>query len=133
MSQPSLGLLIIRIVVGVVFIWAGVAKLLGGEQTLTNVGSAMGLYGITFLPLFWGIMAAVAETVGGLLFALGALFRVASAALAFTMFTATVLKLNSVGWDLSNHIEYGWPLTMLALFVGMIFMSPGRYSLQGRD
>ena len=84
-KYSDLGLLIIRLGLGIMFIMHGYPKLTGGPEMWEKIGGAMGNVGINFLPVFWGFLAAFAEAVGGLLFALGLLFRPTAFALAFTM------------------------------------------------
>src|SRR5690606_4128387 len=88
------GLLLIRIGLGIMFIMHGYPKLLGGPERWEGVGSAMGNIGITFLPIMWGLLAALAETVGGVCFLLGLFFRPMAIALAFTMFIAAISHLD---------------------------------------
>src|SRR5690606_32193144 len=93
--------------------------------TLEAVGGAMGNLGITFFPTFWGLMAAIAETIGGFLLIIGLAFRPACLLLAFTMFTAAL-----------NHLARGdglmgasQPIELFAVFIGLLFIGPGKYSV----
>lgn len=117
-------LLVLRLGVGLGFVWYhGWPKLAGGPERWEGVGGAMGNYGLGFAPEFWGLMAALGETVGGLLIALGLFFRPAAVILAFVMMTATI-----------NHWVTGMGTPAHAFknfffFVGLIAVGPGRFSL----
>lgn len=119
------GLLILRLGLGFMFIMHGYPKLLGGPERWEGVGHAMGSLGIDFFPVFWGLMAALTETIGGILFVLGLFFRPASLFLAFTMLVAAVFHLGQGdGLMGSSHsIELG------IVFLGLAFVGPGRYSI----
>ena len=118
----DIGLLILRIGVGISFLFHGVPKLQAGPEMWTGVGSAMGLFGITFGHTYWGLMAALAESVGGTLLILGFLFRYACFALTFTMIVAATYHINA-GENASHPIEVG------VLFFSLIFIGPGKYAL----
>ena len=82
------GILLVRIGLGIMFIMHGYPKLLGGPKLWEGVGGAMGEVGITFLPVMWGLLAALAETLGGLCFLLGLCFRPIALLMAFNMLRA---------------------------------------------
>ena len=80
---------------------------------------------LEFLPVFWGFMAAVAESFGGLCLILGLFFRPACILLTITMLVAA-----------SRHLSQGDGLRGAdhAMEVGIVFLSliligPGKYSL----
>ncbi|MFB2120312.1 DoxX family protein [Parapedobacter sp. 2B3] len=122
------GLLLIRIGLGIMFVMHGYPKLLGGPDRWEGVGSAMGNIGITFLPMFWGLLAALAETVGGVCFLLGLFFRPVAIALAFTMLIAALSHLGRGDglMGASHAIEIG------VVFLGLAFVGPGKYSVDKR-
>lgn len=122
------GLLLIRVGLGIMFVMHGYPKLLGGPDRWESVGSAMGHMGITFLPVFWGLLAALAETVGGVCFLLGLYFRPIALVLAFTMLVAALSHLGrGDGLKGASHaIEIG------VVFVGLAFVGPGKYSVDKR-
>lgn len=122
------GVLLVRIGLGVMFIMHGYPKLLGGPKLWEGVGGAMGEVGITFLPLVWGLLAALAETLGGLFFLIGLFFRPAALILAFTMLIACLHHLGAgEGLNGASHaIEMG------IVFLGFAFVGPGKYSVDKR-
>lgn len=114
-----------RIGLGVMFIMHGYPKLLGGPARWEGLGRAMSEVGITFLPVVWGLSAAIAETVGGLFFIIGFFFRPTALTLAFTMFIASLRHLGAGDglMGASHAIEIGM------VFLALAFIGPGRYSV----
>ncbi len=89
--NKDLGLLILRLGVGLsTAIFHGYGKIFGGPERWERIGGAMGNLGISFLPAFWGFMAAFSEFFCSIFLILGILFRPAALFLAFTMFIATL-------------------------------------------
>lgn len=119
------GLLVLRIGIGISIFFHGLPKIMGGAETWTAIGGTMSNLGINFAPTFWGFMAAVAETVGGILFAMGLLFRPAVLLLISTMIVALVMHF-SQGDD---FMKYGHALDLLIVFVAALFTGPGKFSL----
>lgn len=127
-SRPALGLLIIRLGVGIMFIVHGWPKIVGGPEMWRQVGSATSLFGIDFYPVFWGFLAAITEALGGLLIAVGLWFRPAAFLLFGVMVVATAYLYNSgADFGLVSH-----PLKMAFVFLGLVFTGAGAYSLQQR-
>ena len=117
------GLLIIRLGFGFGFIYYhGWGKLMGGPERWAELGGAMRHLGIDFGHTFFGFMAAITETLMAFFFMLGFLFQPASILLALTMAVAAVSSL--AGGGNPSHA-----LKNVFLFVGLIFIGPGRYSL----
>ena len=120
----NLGLLIARVGFGGGFVWYhGLPKLRGGPERWTGTGEAVGNFGISFGFEWWGLAAGLAETVGGLLLALGLFFRSATLGLLVVMVVAT-----------TNHFATGQgtpahALKNAFLFAGLFLIGPGRYSL----
>ncbi|WP_436415214.1 DoxX family protein [Petrimonas sp.] len=124
----QVGLLILRIGIGISIFFHGLPKIMGGPETWTAIGGTMSNLGINFAPTFWGFMAAFAETVGGILFALGLFFRPAALLLIGTMIVALVMHL-SQGDD---FMKYGHSLDLLIVFVAALLTGPGKYSFDAK-
>ena len=127
-SYKSFGLLLLRIGIGIAFILHGWPKLAGGVAYWELVGKAMEVVGVTFAPAFWGFMAGFAETVGGLLLLLGLLWRPACLLLLLTMLIATAGHIK--GGDTFN--DYSHALEAAILFFALLFIGPGKYSLDSK-
>src|ERR1700712_3184051 len=82
------GLLIIRIGIGIMFIYYGYPKLLGGPDGWEQLGHSMGSLGIHFFPTLWGFLSAVTETFGGILLMAGLFFRPVCILLLINMIVA---------------------------------------------
>lgn len=120
------GLLLLRVGLGLAYVIHGSGKMFGGPDTWTELGASMLTVGVTFgPPTAWGFMAAFAEFAGGILLILGFLFRPASILLLFTMVVAT-FTLFKAGQDFN---AYSHPLKMAFVFLGLIFVGPGRLSI----
>jgi len=119
------GLLILRIGLGLMFIIHGFPKLAGGPDGWAGLGGSMKVVGIDFFPVFWGFMAAVAETFGGFLLIVGLFYRPVCMLLVFTMVIAALVHLGKGdGLKGASHaIELG------IVFLSLIFIGPGKYSV----
>ena len=119
------GLLIIRVGLGIMMVYHGYPKLLGGPEQWEAVGSSMKYLGINFTPAIWGLLAAVTETFGGFLLVIGLAFRPACLLLMLTMAVAATMHLkNGDGLMIASHaIELG------IVFLGLALIGPGRYSV----
>jgi putative oxidoreductase len=125
----NLGLLIIRLVVGVLFIGHGAQKLFGwfGGYGLKGTGGwfeSIGMKpGVTM-----ALLAGLAELIGGILFAAGFLTPLAALLIAGTMIMA-IVKVHAANglWATSNGYEYN--LTLVAVAIGVALTGPGKYAL----
>jgi putative oxidoreductase len=125
----DVALLILRLVVGLYLFGHGAQKLLGWFEGPSLPGTEGIMRQLRFRPArLWAINAAVAETGGGLLLALGLLNPLGSLAIIAAMLTATF----------SVHLGRGWfgttggpelPLTNSAVAAAVAIAGPGRYSL----
>jgi putative oxidoreductase len=118
------GLLVLRLGLGIMFIYHGAPKMMAGPAMWYKLGLAMGPLGVHFLPVFWGFMAAFAEFGGGILLIAGFLFRPICAIMAFDMLVAAIMHLKGgQGLSLASHaIEDG------IVFVSLIFIGSGPLS-----
>ena len=121
----NLGLLIIRIGLGILFIYHGLPKLLGGPENWQKLGTAAGAVGIHFLPVFWGFLCAVTETIGGILVVVGLAFRPVCLLMAVNLIVAAAFtyKLSGDFGDATHAIEDA------IVFAGLVFIGPGSYSV----
>jgi putative oxidoreductase len=107
------------------FIIHGAPKLFGGAETWIKLGGAMGNFGITFFPAFWGFMAAFSEFFGGIFLILGFLYRPFCLLLTITMIVAATHHLaRGDGIRGASHA-----LESAILFFSLLFIGPGKYSL----
>jgi putative oxidoreductase len=120
----DLGLLIMRIGIGAMFMAFGIPKLLGGPAMWAQIGGAMKSLHAPLPAEWWGLCAGLSEGVGGLFIVLGLLFRPVAATLAFTMVIAAITMLRSKGFFDATH-----SIDMAIVFLGLTFTGAGWYSL----
>lgn len=125
----DLGLLIIRLVIGILFIGHGAQKLFGwfGGYGLKGTGGwfdSIGMKPGVTMALFAGL----AELIGGILLAAGLLTPLAALMIAGTMLMA-IMKVHAPNglWSTSNGYEYN--LTLIAVTVGLALIGPGKYAI----
>lgn len=121
--MKDLGLLILRVGIGVLFIKHGWPKFTGGPERWTQLGQAMSVMGITFWPLAWGFLAMVAEFFGGIMLVVGLFFRISAGMIAFTMLVATLMMAGK------GFPSYAHSLAMLIVMASLLVSGAGRFSL----
>jgi putative oxidoreductase len=104
----------------------GISQLAGGPERWEDMGGAMAYLGITFAPVFWGLMASLAEAVGGLCLLIGLFVRPASAFLVFTMFVVCVQSFVNNGMLTAARAH---PLELGIAYTALLFLGAGKFSL----
>ncbi len=124
------GLLLLRILIGLSFLAHGLPLLTTGPELWIKLGKSMQFVGIGFCPIFWGLMAALSESMGGFLLLIGLAFRPACLFLLITMSVATLMHFNTTPgsfrdkWEMASHAtELG------SVFLSLLLIGPGRYSI----
>jgi len=124
-GSVNLGLLILRVGIGVMSMYHGWPKLFGGPIAWKSVGMAMAVIGVGFWPTFWGFCAAAAEFIGGACFVMGFVFRPACVFLAFTMFVATMFHFHhGDGLLVASHA-----LELLVVYISLLIIGPGSVAM----
>jgi putative oxidoreductase len=127
--EMNVGLLIVRLVVGLAMAAHGAQKLFGWFGGIGIAGTGQFFDAIGFRPgRAMAVLAGLSEFVGGLVVAFGLLGPVGPALIVAVMVTAA----GSVHWSngffaMVNGIEV--PLLYGATAVGLAFTGPGGYSL----
>jgi putative oxidoreductase len=116
--QP-VGLLILRLALGIIFIWHGYPK-------LTHPNGMYSVFVQHGLPGYFVTVAGVLEVFGGGLIILGFLTRIAALLLAIEMAVA-IWKAHSVGGYLAVH-NYEFPLVLAAACFALATVGAGRVS-----
>jgi len=120
------GLLFLRVALGAFYIYVhGWRKLAGGIHTWREIGLATHYVGIHFAPVFWGLMAALSETLGCVLVILGFCFRPACGMLLITLVVASAMHLGK-GQGLEIAAQ---AIELAILFFSLLFIGPGKYSV----
>ncbi len=125
----ALGLLILRVVIGLTLAAHGAQKLFGwfGGPGMTGWTSAMTRMRIRPAAP-WAWMSALAEFGGGLALALGLLFPIPSYAIAGSMLVAIALVHLPKGF-FSSKGGYEFNLSILAAVAALALIGPGTYSI----
>jgi len=124
-SLQHLGFTLIRVAFGTIFFISGYNKIMSGTESLTQLGSAMGLFGITWGYVFWGYMAALSELVGGLAFILGLCTRIASLPLMWLLIVAIRLHVSKG----DPFMKWSFACMCLCIVISFLIAGSGIYSL----
>jgi putative oxidoreductase len=123
-NLQNVGLTLIRIGFGVMFTIFGYNKLFSGSANLTQLGSAISLFGITHGYLIWGYLAALTELCGGLAYVMGLWTRIASLPLIFLLIVAIKFHLQKN----DAFTVWAFPALCLCLVIGFLIAGSGLYS-----
>ena len=124
-TLQQLGLAVIRIGIGTIFLIFGYNKLLSGAANLTQIGSAMSLFDITRGYIIWGYLAALTEFCAGLAYVLGFCTRIASLPLIWLLVVA--LRYHITKGD--PFTTWGFACSLLCVAVGFFIAGGGIYSI----
>lgn len=134
-TNTNLGLLILRLGLGIQFILHGWPKISGGADKWAKLGESMSIVGIDFAHSFWGFMAAFAEFGGGVLLLIGLFVRPASALMAFTMLIASARHWHDSMNDPEVHsakdiwMSGSHALELCVVLLALYFLGSDKYSL----
>lgn len=121
------GLLLLRIGAGLYMAFGhGWGKITAGPERWADLGNTMELFGLGFLPVFWGFMCAIAEFVGALFVTAGLLFRPALVLLILNTIVIAGMHIITGNGSPERAVLYG------LIFLGLLFVGPGKYSLDAR-
>ena len=128
--NPDLGLLAMRLMIGVVGVFHGAGKLFNafdgpGLKAFADALKSMNVPA----PYPSAILAGIAECFGGALIAIGLFPRLATLPFAFTMFVAFFTAHKGVFSGAKQGGEYALSLGVFA--IGLFFTGAGRYSIAG--
>ncbi|HEU0113635.1 MAG TPA: DoxX family protein [Thermomicrobiales bacterium] len=128
MTSPDVGLFVLRVVVGALLVGHGSQKLFGWFGGFGLRGMAAHLETMGYRPgLPFALLAAIAETAGGLLLALGFVTPLAAALLTATMVNAYAAHAGKGVWAQNGGWEY--PLVLGVVAVALDLAGPGAWSL----
>ena len=129
-ASTNLGLLLMRVMLGVVFIYHGQAKFSGGLDGFSGYLDSLGVP----LPMLSAWLAALAELLGGLILLAGVAFRFTLWPLVFTMLVACFTAHAGKFSVQDKGMEY--PLTLAVMVTGLALVGAGDWTLGlllGRD
>ena len=123
-KNNDLGLLILRLTLGGLMLFHGVAKLIHGISGIESMLSSKGL------PSFFAYGVYVGEVLIPILLILGFRTRIAALIFAFNMLVAMFLAHAGDIFSLSKH--GGWAVELIALFlfgaITLFFTGSGKYA-----
>jgi putative oxidoreductase len=123
-TMTNTGLLLMRLMLGIVFIYHGQGKLFGGLEGFAGYLSSLGVP----LPQFSALLAALSEVGGGLLLLSGLGFRYALWPLVFTMLVASFAA-HPGQFNIQNGgMEYA--LTLAVMVAGLALVGPGDFTVR---
>lgn len=126
--QQDLGKLVLRVVLGVLILFHGIAKLDGGMRHITAAVEAQGLPGVL------GYLVLVGEVVAPLMLILGLHARIGGLLVLANMLVAVFL-MHMGELDALNRTG-GWALELQGMFIAaslaVALLGPGRFSANGR-
>ncbi|MBP2402348.1 putative oxidoreductase MhqP [Streptomyces netropsis] len=123
----SLGLLLLRLMLGIIMVGHGTQKLFGWFNGPGIDGTAQGFGDVGYpAPRTMAVIAGLSETLGGLGLALGLLTPLAAAAVLGTMINAL-----DVTWDGGFFLPKGVEFTLLVALAAtaLALTGPGRYAV----
>ncbi|MCT1399794.1 DoxX family protein [Paenibacillus sp. p3-SID867] len=125
----DIGLLLLRLVVGLSFMAHGAQKLFGWFGGYGPKGTGGWMESVGIKPgVAIAVLSGLMELVGGLLFAVGFLTVLGAALITLTMLSAIVKVHGRNGyWSTANGYEYN--LLLIAVAVALALTSAGAYSL----
>ncbi len=124
-SRVSVGLLLLRIVIGLAFVQHGLPKI---EHPTSWMTMMMGPH--AFAPPWLQAMAAVAEFCGGLALVLGVLTPLVTIGIGIDMLTAIFfVHLPMGGHWVGGPGSFELPLFYLTSMVALLCTGPGLYSI----
>lgn|SRR5690348_12952577 len=126
-QRLAVGLTILRVIVGILFIAHGAQKLF-----VFGLGGVIGMFGQMHVPLpaISAPLVAFVELLGGVALVIGLFTRIAAILLACDMLGAILFVHGRNGLFLPNGYEYA--LTLLAVNVALVISGPGAYAIDDR-
>ncbi|MGM1045088.1 Uncharacterized membrane protein YphA, DoxX/SURF4 family [Paenibacillus uliginis N3/975] len=118
-SYSSIGQVILRVVLGIVFLAHGLDKFQSGISNISGFFESVGV------PGYMAAIVAVIETAGGIALILGAGTRIVSMVLAFVLLVAIFTAKISMGFLGGYELD----IALLAIAVSLVFTGSNLWSI----
>ena len=118
-TSKNLALLVIRIVIGGIFIYTGWMK-------IADMASTIGYFSSMGIPAFLAYIVGYAEVIGGILLVIGLWNCLAASDLVIIMIVASILV------AINSPQMVTVPLAVLAALLGLIVSGPGSWAVRGK-
>lgn len=130
-QQREVGLLILRVSLGIIFIAHGYLKVFTfGMKHAMEVFEAHTVWHINLIPGWFAVPAAAIEWVGGILLILGVRTRLITPFLAAVAFGAGAVHFEN-GWNYTSEPDGGWEYGIFLFLCSIVIFlaGPGKYTL----
>ncbi|TNE78889.1 MAG: DoxX family protein [Bacteroidetes bacterium] len=128
-KNTDLGLLLLRLALGITMLFYGINKLLYGADFIRTALTDMGLPGIFYYGVFVG------EIIAPLLLLLGYKTRIAALIFSFNMLCALLMMKMGLFFSLNN--SGGWAIDLIVIYIlgGLVlyFTGSGKYALSSKS
>ncbi len=118
------GLLIMRLGLTAVLLLHALPKLFAGTHSWKSVAASLSFTNIGLPPMIFGFAILLLEALGAVSFVFGYFFR-ATCTILFILFGLYFFNYFKIGY---NTLML-WSLGLAAVFFGLIYVGPGRYSI----
>jgi len=120
----EVGLLLIRISIGLLFILYTAPALIGGPKAWGHFGTGASHFGLHSHVQVWGFLGALLGCLGGILMIFGLFFRIG-------VLLVLVLAIgHAIAVDRGTGFRVALPsIEMCFVLAGVLFVGPGKYSV----
>ncbi len=122
--KMNFGLLLMRLGLTTVLFLHALPKLFAGTHSWKSVGTSLSFINVGLPPMVFGFAILFLEALGAVSFVFGYFFR-AACSILFILFGLYFFNYFKIGY---NTLML-WSLGLAAVFFGLIYVGPGRYSI----
>jgi putative oxidoreductase len=120
----EVGLLLIRISIGLLFILYTAPALIGGPKAWGHFGTGASHFGLHSHAQVWGFLGALLGCLGGILMIFGLLFRIGVLLVLVLAIGHAIAVYEGTGFRVALP-----SIEMCFVLAGILFVGPGKYSV----